>query len=337
MVKAAAAYDAKADASQGEVVQRADFVWIDDAVPQGASPQGDGPWEFVTRPDHPVASGQSSLRITAQGLKQRFFDNAGRKLKVGEGDTLFAQVFLDPLNPPKEIMLQWHTAGAWSHRAYWGQNVIGWGKDGTPERLRIGDLPPSGKWVRLEVEVKKLGLAPGTLIDGWAFTQQDGTVYWDRAGIETWTPQEGQVYDSLTAWIRARQRRRRRRAAGWPQGDTRRSSGRSEPRPRRKSCLLTSSSRAIPVRDPCSTRCTPSSRRPSKSGAEIDGQIPTTLVFRERSGEPQAGLHPQPGRVRPAARQGRPGDAGLPAAAAAGCSAQPAGPGPVAGRPEPSA
>ena len=34
---------------------------------------------------------------------------------------------------------------------------------------------------------KKLGLAPGTLIDGWAFTQQDGTVYWDRAGIETWT------------------------------------------------------------------------------------------------------------------------------------------------------
>ena len=92
----------------------------------------------------------------------------------------------------------------WSHRAYWGQNVIGWGKDGTTERLRIGDLPSSGKWVRLEVEVKKLGLAPGTLIDGWAFTQQDGTVYWDRAGIETWTPQDGQVYDSLTAWIRAR-------------------------------------------------------------------------------------------------------------------------------------
>ena len=123
----------------------------------GHEPQGDGSWEFVTRPDHPVASGQSALRITAQGLEQRFFDNAGRKLKVGEGDTLFAHVFLDPLNPPKEIMLQWHTAGAWSHRAYWGQNVIGWGKDGTSERLRIGDLPASGKWVRLEVTVRKLG------------------------------------------------------------------------------------------------------------------------------------------------------------------------------------
>ena len=42
-------------------------------------------------------------------------------------------------------MLQWHIAGAWSYRAYWGQNVIAWGKDGTPERLRIGDLPPTGQ------------------------------------------------------------------------------------------------------------------------------------------------------------------------------------------------
>src|SRR5262249_37843663 len=26
---------------------------------------------------------------------------------------------------------------------------------------------------------------------------------WDRAGIETWTPQDGQEYTSLSAWIRA--------------------------------------------------------------------------------------------------------------------------------------
>src|SRR6185312_8439441 len=41
-------------------------------------------------------------------------------------------------------------------------------------------------------------------IEGWAFTQHGGTVYWDTAGIETWTPQEGQTYDSLTAWIRSK-------------------------------------------------------------------------------------------------------------------------------------
>ncbi len=36
--KAVAAYDGKADAERGKVLQRADFVWVDDAVPQGASP-----------------------------------------------------------------------------------------------------------------------------------------------------------------------------------------------------------------------------------------------------------------------------------------------------------
>ncbi len=37
--------------------QKAEFVWIDDALPQGATPQGDGPWEFVEKPKHPVFSG----------------------------------------------------------------------------------------------------------------------------------------------------------------------------------------------------------------------------------------------------------------------------------------
>src|SRR5262249_5224842 len=69
--RAAAAYDPTADADQGEFVERHDFVWIDDALPPGVSPQGDGPWHFVSRPDHPVHSGQASLLISAKGLKQR--------------------------------------------------------------------------------------------------------------------------------------------------------------------------------------------------------------------------------------------------------------------------
>jgi hypothetical protein len=281
-----ASYDGKADADQGEFVRREDFIWIEDAVPQGASPQGDGPWEFVTRPDHPVLGGQAALRITAQGLKQRFFDNAGRKLKVGDGDSLFAHVFIDPLNPPKEIMLQWHTAGAWTHRAYWGENVIAWGKDGTPERLRIGDLPPAGKWIRLEVEVKKLGLKPGTVIDGWAFTQQDGTACWDRAGIETWTPQEGQVHDTLTAWVRAR---RADGGAGLP--DTLKTIlnvDRGRRTEAQKKELLAQFvergySRTRPVFDPLHAQLAQAEQERN----QIDGRIPTTLVSREKGGDPK--------------------------------------------------
>ncbi len=116
-------------------------------------------------------------------------------------------------------MLQWHTKGNWTHRAYWGENRIDWGRDGTPERLRIGDLPPSGKWVRLEVPAARLSLKPGTEIDGWAFTQYDGTIYWDKAGIETWTPQEGQLYDSLTRLGSSPARQCGQRLARKPEGD----------------------------------------------------------------------------------------------------------------------
>ena len=100
--------------------QKAEFVWIDDALPQGATPQGDGPWEFAEAPKHPVKSGRAALLNTARGLKQRFFDNAAQKLRVGAGDTLFAYVYMTSGRPAKELMLQWHTKGNWSHRAYWG-------------------------------------------------------------------------------------------------------------------------------------------------------------------------------------------------------------------------
>ncbi len=181
---------------------RADFVWIDDAPPTGATPHPELPWKFVGRPDHPVYSGRLALANKAEGLKQFVCENAGPKLVVGEGDALFAHVYLDPKQPPREVMLQWHTAGGWSHRAYWGDNAIDWGKDGTPERRAMGKLPPLGRWVRLEVPVDRLELKPGTVIDGWAFTQHGGSLHWDAAGLTTRTPQDGQRFDSFAAWVK---------------------------------------------------------------------------------------------------------------------------------------
>jgi hypothetical protein len=41
------------------------------------------------------------------------------------------------------------------------------------------------------------------VIDGWAFTQHDGTVYWDKAGIVSTVPQGGATVESLAAWQKA--------------------------------------------------------------------------------------------------------------------------------------
>ena len=197
---------------------------------------------------------------------------------------------MDSARPAKELMLQWHTKGNWTHRAYWGENLIDFGKDGTPERTRLGDLPARGKWMRLEVPVAKLKLAPGTEIDGWAFTQFDGTVYWDKAGIETETPQDGQLYDSLSAWLKAAARERQRAAC--PRTSRRSSCSRidrSEAR-RRPSELKRVLHRAR-VREDRAKLIEPlAERSSSKSSAhrkKLEEQFPTTLVFREKAGEPK--------------------------------------------------
>ena len=151
---------AKIDYKEPEAVAGApvgepkEYVWIDDAAPPNAKLQGDTPWEFVAKDTSPVFSGEKASKRTAAGLSQHFFTEASPGLKVGEGDKLFTYVYLDPANPPKEIMLQWND-GVWEHRAYWGDDVIPWGAAGSASRLPVGTLPKPGEWTRLEVHASK--------------------------------------------------------------------------------------------------------------------------------------------------------------------------------------
>jgi hypothetical protein len=180
-------------------IEPKEIVWIDDAAPKGAQLQGNTPWEFVSGPEHPVHSGKKSMRRSGSGITQHYFEKADAGLQIGEGDKLFAYVYLDPKALPKTIMLQFND-GTWEHRAFWGEDAIPWGTSGSPSRLAMGPLPKAGEWVRLEVEAGKVGLKSGSVLGGWAFTQHDGTVYWDKAGLVTRTPQGGQSFASQVEW-----------------------------------------------------------------------------------------------------------------------------------------
>jgi hypothetical protein len=162
-------------------------VWIEDSIPPGAQALGNGggvpEFKFVSKQDHPVFSGERSSMRSSKGLGQHLIQNAKPGLPVGQNATLFAHVYLDPADPPKEIMLQWNDGRGWEHRAYWGGNHIPWGVDKSASRKRMGPLPKTGRWTRLEVEAAAVGLKSGAKLAGWAFTQFDGTVYWDHAGI----------------------------------------------------------------------------------------------------------------------------------------------------------
>jgi len=155
-------------------------VWIDDQLPQGAT-VGDGEtWNWVTTDPLPFFGAVAHQSAMASGLHQHFFQNATATMSVNTGEMLFAYIFLDPTNTPSEVMLQWND-GTWEHRAYWGENNVPWGVDGTPSRRFMGPLPPAGQWVRLEVPVELVSLA-GREVNGMAFTLWNGRATWDRAG-----------------------------------------------------------------------------------------------------------------------------------------------------------
>jgi len=181
--------------------ERKDYIWIEDELPEGAkASDADGRWQFVSGSGFPTYQGIKSHRRSAQGSEQHFFTEARSKLVVGSGDTLFTYVYLDPIKPPKSIMLQFHT-NDWEHRAFWGEDVIPHGSGKGAGHQWLGDLPEPGQWVRLEVPADSVGLSAGDRLDGWAFSQFDGTVYWDHSGIHTQIPQGNEGFQSLSVWM----------------------------------------------------------------------------------------------------------------------------------------
>ncbi|GAB4157955.1 MAG: PSD1 and planctomycete cytochrome C domain-containing protein [Planctomycetaceae bacterium] len=162
-----------------------EIVWIDDALPPGAVPQGNESaqsWKWVDKRSGPVFHGEKSHTRTTVGYSQHYFTGAKPGLKIDAGDRLFAYVFIDPKNPPKTILLQFNN-GNWEHRAYWGANTLKWGRNNTPSRRGMGKIPAKGKWVRLEVDAQHVGLKPGSTINGMSFGHLGGTLHWDAAGI----------------------------------------------------------------------------------------------------------------------------------------------------------
>jgi len=160
----------------------AETIWSDDAVPAGAVELTDGKdaWTWVKSSPAPVSGTAAHQSANLAGLHEHFFNYAGESLTPAAGDVLFTYVYLDPVNTPTEIMVSWHADG-WEHRAFWGANSINYGTNGTASRLSMGALPAAGKWVRLEVPARAVGLE-GAAITGMGFSQVDGRATWDKSG-----------------------------------------------------------------------------------------------------------------------------------------------------------
>ncbi|NNE90256.1 MAG: DUF1553 domain-containing protein [Verrucomicrobiales bacterium] len=196
-------YTDPAEQSPLPTAKKVETVWFEDAFPTGTNPQSTGnPLQIVTKKNGEVFSGGAALKRTAKGGAQDFF-SGGATFTVPKDGKFFVHCFLDPNDVPEQIMVQFHT-NTWKNRATWGtQGKIGFGKPGTNENRRIGDLPEAGEWIRLEFDAKTVGLNPGMKVTGYAFTQFGGTVTWDRLGVESTVNPSTDPTWSWAAWKKA--------------------------------------------------------------------------------------------------------------------------------------
>ena len=154
-------------------------IWIDDELPTGA---------VTIDPDRWLWNNE----ITYSGLKSHtdpmtndthghYFIRAETPMALSATDNIIQYVYLDPIYQPQEILLQFYTDnGDGEHRVYWGRNLIyTGGEHGTASLYHMGDLPVTGKWVRLKSPSSLAGLS-GKKIKGLAFVSYKGKVYWDK-------------------------------------------------------------------------------------------------------------------------------------------------------------
>jgi hypothetical protein len=164
----------KAGVRQVPAGERIDRVWFRDEAPAGA--KTDVVWGQEGKEGRPAHTDPYSDQLHRHGFQD---DPAG--FAVEKGDALFADVFIDPQNPPSEILLQWNDGKEWRHAAYWGADLIPDGVPGTASRYPMGRAPEPGRWMRLEAPASALGLEGATL-HGVEFVLKGGRCWWGGAG-----------------------------------------------------------------------------------------------------------------------------------------------------------
>ncbi len=168
----------KRTVSISEQVQEEECVWFEDELPADAATEN--PWRWST------TQVRTGLKAFTFGRSRQSFGFTTRlnPLHVPVDATVYLYVWLDPADPPGWISVNLEQEKR-------GQTVE-WGDapaSATRDRKRsayVGPLPAPGRWVRLEVPVKRLGGdKSGLKLKGLSLAIDRGQVFFDRPGFLT--------------------------------------------------------------------------------------------------------------------------------------------------------
>ncbi|HEU4557923.1 MAG TPA: PA14 domain-containing protein [Longimicrobium sp.] len=133
-----------------------------------------------TIPPSPHSGTRSHLSPAAAGEHYHHYIIRGFH-EVEAGEILYAWIYLNAREMPEQVVLRWWAYSGWEYRAYWGEPRA-------PEpsavhtSVRMGDLPPAGQWVRLEIPAWVVRIEADSVV-GMNFGVFGGGAVWDRAGV----------------------------------------------------------------------------------------------------------------------------------------------------------
>ncbi len=163
-------------------------VWVDDQLPDDAAMTKPDPyanllvnrfWQWENQSAFSGAVADDSTAVA--GAHRQYFYAANHRV-VQANDQLFAYVWIDPANLPRQIQFEWQdSSGSWAHQASWGAAMFGAGIDGSVASQHVGSLPSAGHWSLLSVPAATVGLA-GKSITGFSFDLYDGRALIDSIG-----------------------------------------------------------------------------------------------------------------------------------------------------------
>ena len=161
-----------------------EIIIVDDEKPEAKTIRANKNTHPFKWDEEKKFSGRRSWTRKAKGVAQDVFDYLKEPIHVLSGDTFFVHAWLDEEDPPDAIMIQFRSSN-WDHRANWG-NIKSIGYGGSTENSKktdFGELPETGKWVKLEVPVNDVNLRGRELVS-IALTLANGTVHWDKLGLQ---------------------------------------------------------------------------------------------------------------------------------------------------------
>uniref|UniRef100_A0A7C2P3X3 DUF1553 domain-containing protein n=1 Tax=Schlesneria paludicola TaxID=360056 RepID=A0A7C2P3X3_9PLAN len=161
-------------------------VWLDDLFPpaQRVTTTSRNKATWVTTADGiEIPSGVRALRQAGAGQYQDRLDTIGVPLVIPASAKLEWWVRIDRHEPPDAVMLELSTNRGARRILLGDAERLGSGAIGTPERLRLGDLPRPGEWTPMAATAEQLELKPGDVVRSLAFVQYGGIVDWDGLRI----------------------------------------------------------------------------------------------------------------------------------------------------------